>query len=135
MWLAETAVDYATLEAPGRRDSVHYSPSQAQLASDPTDEQPVTEWHEVGSQIDPTRPYRCFLPRQPNRDYIDIFFYDGPSRGIWALVMFCTILITWLDNGWWQCGDHRPTIDFRSYRWRTLVTTKVVRRRLSLCVL
>jgi len=42
----------------------------------PSDDQPVTQWLEVGgSQIDPTRPYRCFLS---NGKYIDIFFYDGP---------------------------------------------------------
>jgi alpha-amylase/alpha-mannosidase (GH57 family) len=53
------------------------------------------DWLEVGGcQIDPTRPYRCYLPdlqgqlptaqpsanQQPvnQRRYIDIFFYDGP---------------------------------------------------------
>lgn len=102
MWLAETAVDYATLEAlvvEGIRFIV-LAPSQAQRCRLlPTDEQPVTQWHEVGgSQIDPTRPYRCFLKpalSTQNRDsmdsslaenghplpdtpYIDIFFYDGP---------------------------------------------------------
>jgi alpha-amylase/alpha-mannosidase (GH57 family) len=65
MWLAETAVDYPTLEAlvaEGIRFII-LAPSQAQRCRTiPTDEQPVTQWHEVGgSQIDPTRPYRCFL--------------------------------------------------------------------------
>lgn len=83
MWLAEAAVDYATLEAlvaEGIRFII-LAPSQAQRCrAIPTDEQPVTQWHEVGgSQIDATRPYRCFLPgADPSRDYIDIFFYDGP---------------------------------------------------------
>lgn len=83
MWLAETAVDYATLQAlvaEGIRFIV-LAPSQAQRCRLlPTHEQAVNEWQEVGgSQIDPTRPYRCFLPGgNPNRDYIDIFFYDGP---------------------------------------------------------
>lgn len=83
MWLAETAVDYATLEAlisEGIRFIV-LAPSQAQRCRTlPKDEQPISEWYEVGgSQIDPTRPYRCFLPGgNPNHDYIDIFFYDGP---------------------------------------------------------
>ena len=83
MWLAETAVDYATLEAliaEGIRFIV-LAPSQAERCRlMPSDEQPVTQWLEVGgAQIDPTRPYRCFLP-DGNResDYIDIFFYDGP---------------------------------------------------------
>jgi alpha-amylase/alpha-mannosidase (GH57 family) len=83
MWLAETAVDYATLEAliaEGIRFIV-LAPSQAlRCRTLPKDDQPISEWYEVGgSQIDPTRPYRCFLPGgNPNHDYIDIFFYDGP---------------------------------------------------------
>ncbi|MBD1836329.1 DUF3536 domain-containing protein [Cyanobacteria bacterium FACHB-472] len=103
MWLAETAVDYATLEAlvaEGIKFIV-LAPSQAERCRlIPTDEQPVTQWLEVGgSQIDPTRPYRCYLTRNrglgigdwelgdrlpsPTTDpqflpYIDIFFYDGP---------------------------------------------------------
>ncbi|WP_390883451.1 DUF3536 domain-containing protein [Kovacikia minuta] len=98
MWLAETAVDSSTLEAliaEGIKFIV-LAPSQAQrcrpLASTDT---PDPTWHEVGGgQIDPTRPYRCFLKNQesearsqenshtphptPHIPYIDIFFYDGP---------------------------------------------------------
>ncbi len=79
MWMAETAVDYATLEAlvaEGIRFTI-LAPSQAERCQlIPTDEQPVSQWTEVGGgQIDPTRPYRCFLP---SGKYIDIFFYDGP---------------------------------------------------------
>ncbi|MBD2253684.1 DUF3536 domain-containing protein [Nostoc parmelioides] len=106
MWLAETAVDYATLEAlvaEGIRFIV-LAPSQAQRCRPfPTVNDPQPEWHEVGgSQIDPTRPYRCYLKSRLTtkssvlssvRDsaiadtnpqslqdlpYIDIFFYDGP---------------------------------------------------------
>jgi len=97
MWLAETAVDYATLEAlvaEGIRFIV-LAPSQAQRCRTiPTGEQAITEWHEVGgSQIDSTRPYRCFLKGARGQGsgvreledsdggscpYIDIFFYDGP---------------------------------------------------------
>ena len=110
MWLAETAVDYATLEAlvaEGIRFIV-LAPSQALRCRPlPTPDHPHPEWIEVGgSQIDSTRPYRCYL--QPTLDtsssplsamgyappeanatspndgskeelpYIDIFFYDGP---------------------------------------------------------
>ncbi|MEH2043180.1 DUF3536 domain-containing protein [Nostoc sp.] len=110
MWLAETAVDYATLEAlvaEGIRFIV-LAPSQALRCRPlPTEAHPNPEWIEVGgSQIDSTRPYRCYL--QPTLDtsssplsamgyappeaiatspkdgstkelpYIDIFFYDGP---------------------------------------------------------
>lgn len=108
MWLAETAVDYATLEAlvaEGIRFIV-LAPSQSQRCRPlPTHNDPHPEWHEVGgSQIDPTRPYRCYLkpkfstassplstiPTNNGRSadvhadsteglpYIDIFFYDGP---------------------------------------------------------
>ncbi|MBD2012585.1 DUF3536 domain-containing protein [Microcoleus sp. FACHB-53] len=79
MWLAETAVDYPTLEVlvdEGIKFIV-LAPSQAERCRlIPSDQQPVTQWHEVGgSQIDPTRPYRCFLA---DGRYIDMFFYDGP---------------------------------------------------------
>lgn len=79
MWLAETAVDYATLEilvAEGIKFII-LAPSQAERCRPfPTEEQPDPEWHEVGGgQIDPTRPYRCFIS---GGKYIDIFFYDGP---------------------------------------------------------
>jgi alpha-amylase/alpha-mannosidase (GH57 family) len=104
MWLAETAVDYATLEAlvaEGIRFIV-LAPSQSQRCRPlPTQNDPHPEWYEVGgSQIDPTRPYRCYLKPKfstassplsaiaTNADvhaessaelpYIDIFFYDGP---------------------------------------------------------
>jgi len=110
MWLAETAVDYATLEvlvAEGIRFIV-LAPSQAERCrplGSPDNSDP--EWHEVGGgQIDPTRPYRCYLKPElrlavsnqlsplsshnlsrgnghnsettTNTPYIDIFFYDGP---------------------------------------------------------
>ncbi len=65
MWLAETAVDYATLEAlvaEGIRFIV-LAPSQALRCRPlPTPNHPHPEWIEVGgSQIDSTRPYRCYL--------------------------------------------------------------------------
>ncbi|MEL6496439.1 MAG: DUF3536 domain-containing protein [Cyanobacteria bacterium J06623_7] len=79
MWLAETAVDYPTLEALIAEDIkfIILAPSQAarcrEMPSEDTDE---PEWYEVGGQqIDPTRPYRCFVG---DGRYIDIFFYDGP---------------------------------------------------------
>lgn len=79
MWLAETAVDYSTLEAlvaEGIRFII-LAPSQAERCRPiPHPEDPDPQWHEVGgSQIDPTRPYRCFLP---DGRFIDLFFYDGP---------------------------------------------------------
>lgn len=110
MWLAETAVDYATLEvlvAEGIRFIV-LAPSQAERCRQlPGDHNADPEWHEVGGgQIDPTRPYRCYLKPElrlavsnqlsplsshnfsrgnrhnseatTNTPYIDIFFYDGP---------------------------------------------------------
>ncbi len=110
MWLAETAVDYATLEvlvAEGIRFIV-LAPSQAERCRHlKSDDNGDPEWHEVGGgQIDPTRPYRCYLKPElrlavshqlsplsshnlsrrnghysettANTPYIDIFFYDGP---------------------------------------------------------
>ncbi|MBD2496646.1 DUF3536 domain-containing protein [Nostoc sp. FACHB-280] len=100
IWLAETGVDYATIEAliaEGIRFII-LAPSQAQRCRPlPTKNDPQPEWHEVGgSQIDPTRPYRCYLkgnkewgfdkgdilnsplPTPDTSKYIDIFFYDGP---------------------------------------------------------
>jgi len=86
IWLAETAVDYPTLEAlvaEGIRFTI-LAPSQAQRCRVlPTGDSPDPDWNEVGGgQIDPTRPYRCYLKDSDgNRDesrFIDIFFYDGP---------------------------------------------------------
>lgn len=101
MWLAETAVDYATLEAlvaEGIRFII-LAPSQAQRCRPfSTHNDPHPQWQEVGgSQIDTTRPYRCYIkpglstassPLSTSNDgsnaettelpYIDIFFYDGP---------------------------------------------------------
>lgn len=75
MWLAETAIDYETVEAliqEGIKFTI-LAPSQAQKVRPFTTE----EWTSVGGgQIDPTRPYRCFLPDRSQ--YLDIFFYDGP---------------------------------------------------------
>jgi alpha-amylase/alpha-mannosidase (GH57 family) len=79
IWLAETAIDYATVKVlieEGIRFTI-LAPSQAERCRPlPTKDDPDPEWHEVGgSQIDPTRPYRCFIE---DGRYIDIFFYDGP---------------------------------------------------------
>ncbi|MBU7586093.1 MAG: DUF3536 domain-containing protein [Nostoc sp. TH1S01] len=100
IWLAETGVDYATIEAliaEGIRFII-LAPSQAQRCRPlPNKNDPQAEWYEVGgSQIDPTRPYRCYLkgnkewgmekgeilnsplPTPDSSKYIDVFFYDGP---------------------------------------------------------
>lgn len=82
MWLAETAVDYPTLAALVQEGIkfIILAPSQAQRCRPmPTGDHPHPDWHEVGgNQIDPTRPYRCFLDGEGRSQYIDIFFYDGP---------------------------------------------------------
>lgn len=81
IWLAETAVDYPTLEVLIDHGIKYLilSPMQAQRC------RPLggKEWIDVSNgQIDPTRAYRCFLPDGSLR-YIDIFFYDGPiSRAV-----------------------------------------------------
>ncbi len=75
MWLAETAIDAATVTALVECGIgfVILAPSQAQRI------RPLgqTEWVDVSqNQIDPRQPYRCFTP---DRDgYLDIFFFDGP---------------------------------------------------------
>ena len=79
MWLAETAVDYPSLLAlidEGIKFII-LAPSQAaQCRPLPTKEQAEPEWVEVGkAEIDPTRPYRCYID---DGRFIDIFFYDGP---------------------------------------------------------
>ncbi|NEP17352.1 MAG: DUF3536 domain-containing protein [Leptolyngbya sp. SIO4C1] len=78
IWLAETAIDYDTLRVliqEGIKFTV-LAPSQVQRCRPMGDH----DWHEVGGgQIDPTRPYRCFVPGLPEgENYIDLFFYDGP---------------------------------------------------------
>jgi alpha-amylase/alpha-mannosidase (GH57 family) len=82
MWLAETAVDYPTVEALIDEEIrfIILAPTQAQRCRPiPTEENPEPQWDEVGeSQIDPTRPYRCFIE---DGRYLDIFFYDGPISG------------------------------------------------------
>ena len=114
MWLAETAVDYPTvaaLIAEGIRFIV-LAPSQAQrcrLIPSGYDSDP--KWVEVGGgQIDTTRPYRCFLPGgDRNRDYLDIFFYDGPiSRDMgFSDVLFNSHHFVG-RVGQAVRGDHRP---------------------------
>jgi alpha-amylase/alpha-mannosidase (GH57 family) len=78
MWLAETAVDVASLEALAA-EGVTFTilePHQAarwRKIGDPS-------WIEANGQLDPTQPYRCTLPSGRT---IDLFFYDGPiSRAV-----------------------------------------------------
>ncbi|MBD2035425.1 DUF3536 domain-containing protein [Leptolyngbya sp. FACHB-321] len=123
MWLAETAVDYATLEAlvaEGIKFIV-LAPSQAQRCrAIATDDQPANPWLEVsGGQIDPTRPYRCFLNKEGRRErgeeldsslFIDIFFYDGPisrDMGFDSALSSSHNLAGRLGQA--VRGDHRPS--------------------------
>jgi len=123
MWLAETAVDYATLEALVKEGIkfIVLAPSQAQRCRPfPTKNDPNPQWHEVGgSQIDPTRPYRCYLkgdkelvnnsPNPQSLPYIDIFFYDGPiSRDMgFSDVLFNSGHLAGRIGSAVR-GDHRP---------------------------
>jgi alpha-amylase/alpha-mannosidase (GH57 family) len=116
MWLAETAVDYATLEAlvaEGIKFIV-LAPSQAQRCRPIANkDDPQSEWHEVGgSQIDPTRPYRCYLKDSQltnDQPYIDIFFYDGPiSRDMgYGDVIYSSSHLAGRVGAAVR-GDHRP---------------------------
>lgn len=111
MWLAETAVDYPTLEAlvdEGIRFII-LAPSQAERCRVlPREDDPDPQWHEVGgAQIDPTRPYRCFLP---DGRAIDIFFYDGPisrDMGFDELLMSSQNFVGRLGQA--VRGDGRPS--------------------------
>jgi alpha-amylase/alpha-mannosidase (GH57 family) len=73
MWLAETAVDVASLEVMAAYDIKFtiLAPRQAKSVKRIDD----AAWNDVsGDRIDPRRPYRCFLPSGKS---IVIFFYDG----------------------------------------------------------
>lgn len=75
IWLPETAVNEETLEVLVEEGMkfVILEPHQAE-AFRVFD----GEWQNAANgEIDPRRPYRCFLKKDPAR-FIDIFFYDGP---------------------------------------------------------
>ncbi|MEY3304810.1 MAG: hypothetical protein RLZZ139_3183, partial [Cyanobacteriota bacterium] len=130
MWLAETAVDYETLEAlvlEGIKFII-LAPSQAQRCRPmPTKDNPNPAWEEVGgAQIDPNRPYRCYLRRHNSSSsnvselgqfhlpadtdaYIDVFFYDGPisrDMGFGDLLGSSHNFAKRLSQA--VRGDHRP---------------------------
>ncbi|ACK69152.1 glycoside hydrolase family 57 [Gloeothece citriformis PCC 7424] len=111
MWLAETAVDYPTLEALINEEIkfIILAPSQAERCRPfPTENDPEPEWLEVGGgQIDPTRPYRCFIE---DGRYLDIFFYDGPisrDMGFNDLLASADFFVGRLGQA--VKGDHRPS--------------------------
>ena len=120
MWLAETAVDYATLEAliaEGIKFII-LAPSQAERCRPlPQADNSEPEWQGVGgSQIDPTRPYRCYLPNSATQDsaqsanFIDIFFYDGPiSRDMGFSDVLSNSYFFTGRIGQAVRGDHRPS--------------------------
>jgi len=115
MWLPETAVDYPTLEALIAENIrfIILSPSQAQRCRPlPSTEHPTPQlWQEVGgSQINPTRPYRCYVSE---RDSIDIFFYDGP---ISADIGFHDVLST----SQYLADRLRQAIQGDSCRWQLI---------------
>ncbi len=78
MWLPETAVDIASLEALAA-DGIHYTilePHQINRSR----EIGAKGWSVANGTIDPTRAYRCNLPSGRS---IAIFLYDGPiSRAV-----------------------------------------------------
>ena len=81
MWLAETAVDDATLrilEENGIKFTI-LSPYQAEKFRKSGDK----EWTDVSwGNIDPARSYRYYIKSAPGK-YIDLFFYDGAiSRSV-----------------------------------------------------
>jgi len=78
MWLPETAVDIASLEALAAEGIAFtiLEPHQALRWRKIGDD----DWTEQAGAIDPTMPYRCNLPSGRS---IILFFYDGPiSRAV-----------------------------------------------------
>ncbi len=78
MWLPETAVDLASLEALAAEGIAFtiLEPHQALRWRTMGD----SEWTREPGGVDPTMPYRCQLPSGRS---IDLFFYDGPiSRAV-----------------------------------------------------
>ena len=78
MWLPETAVDVASLEALAAEGIAFtiLEPHQAARWRAIGE----TEWQSANGHLDPTRPYLCRLPSGRS---ISLFFYDGPiSRAV-----------------------------------------------------
>ena len=78
MWLPETAVDLASLEALADEGIAFtiLEPHQAARWRAVGE----TAWHEANGRLDPTLPYVCNLPSGRS---MAIFFYDGPiSRAV-----------------------------------------------------
>lgn len=76
IWLSETACNEETMEVLVEA-GVKYiilAPHQAECVKSLAG----GDWIDVSAgQIDPKKPYRCFLKKDPEK-FIDIFFYDGP---------------------------------------------------------
>ncbi|MBR8831964.1 MAG: hypothetical protein N5P05_001726 [Chroococcopsis gigantea SAG 12.99] len=111
MWLAETAVDRGTLRALIDEEIkfIVLAPSQAlRCRLLEGEDNPEPQWQETGGgQIDPTRPYRCFIE---DGRYIDIFFYDGPisrDMGFNEVLNSTAMLVKRLGQA--VKGDHRPS--------------------------
>jgi alpha-amylase/alpha-mannosidase (GH57 family) len=78
MWLPETAVDVASLEALAAEGIAFTILEPHQAARWRRIGEP--QWHEAHGHIDPTMPYLCSLPSGAT---IALFFYDGPiSRAV-----------------------------------------------------
>ncbi|NJO85420.1 MAG: DUF3536 domain-containing protein [Synechococcaceae cyanobacterium RM1_1_27] len=85
MWLAEAAIDQATVKAlvtEGIRFII-LAPTQAEAYRPLGAEgsaQTNSSWRDASNgQIDPRHPYRCFTA--DGTGYLDVFFYDGPISG------------------------------------------------------
>lgn len=78
MWLAETAVDDETLEVladHGIKFTI-LSPYQS-LKYRKMGDQSKDSWIDAGwGNIDPAKPYRYFVKKNPKK-FVDLFFYDG----------------------------------------------------------
>lgn len=79
MWLAETAIDYKTVDVL-IENGIKYtilSPYQAHKIKKIKSEEKEEYIDVLGGKFDATMAYRCYSKTKPKK-YIDIFFYDGP---------------------------------------------------------
>lgn len=112
LWLAETAIDYDTVDAMienGVKFTI-LSPYQAQGIRELGSGEKYIDV--LGGKVDATRAYRCFSKKKQNK-YIDIFFYDGPisnSIGFEDIVLDSSKYINRLKMAVRSESDHNQII-------------------------
>ncbi|MDD3593452.1 MAG: DUF3536 domain-containing protein [Candidatus Gastranaerophilales bacterium] len=113
MWVAETAIDYDTVDVLidcGIKFTI-LSPFQALKTKEMA---PTAAWVDVSAgNIDPARSYRCYSKSDPEK-YLDVFFYDG---SISKSVAFDNLLqngekfISRLKDGTCPCRNYNQLVN------------------------